>query len=75
MSPLWTLQRLCFGPDVAATDVDRGENRDLGKAITEANKKQLTEEARLENGPLDARVEGDDLGSIALRVSGLSTRL
>jgi hypothetical protein len=26
------LQRLCFGPDVAAAYVDRGENRDPGKA-------------------------------------------
>jgi hypothetical protein len=25
VSPLWTLQRLCFGPDVAAAYVDRGE--------------------------------------------------
>jgi hypothetical protein len=48
------LQRLCFGPDVAAADVDRGENRDLGKA-TAASKKQLTEEARLENGPFETR--------------------
>jgi hypothetical protein len=35
-SPLWTLQRLCFGPDVAADPSDRGENRDPGIA-TEAN--------------------------------------
>ena len=49
MSPLWTLQRLCFGPDVAAAYVDRGENRDPGKAIAK-RKKQLTQEARLENG-------------------------
>src|SRR4051794_26431628 len=27
VSPLWTLQRLCFGPDVAAANADRGENR------------------------------------------------
>jgi hypothetical protein len=46
---VWTLQRLCFGPDVAAADVDRGENRDLGMATTAASKMQLTEEARLEN--------------------------
>jgi hypothetical protein len=31
-SPLWTLQRLCFGPDVAADLSDRGENRDPGTA-------------------------------------------
>ena len=31
-SPLWTLQRLCFEPDVAADPSDRGENRDPGKA-------------------------------------------
>jgi len=49
------LQRLCFGPDVAAADVDRGENRDLGTATTAASKKQLTEEPRLENGPFVAR--------------------
>jgi len=48
VSPLWTLQRLCFGPDVAAAYVDRGENRDPGKAIAK-RKKQLTQEARLEN--------------------------
>jgi transposase len=34
-SPLWTLQRLCFGPDVAAAYADRGENRDPGKAPPE----------------------------------------
>jgi len=48
------LQRLCFGPDVAAAYADRGENRDPGTATTTtttaAAKKQLTEEARLENG-------------------------
>jgi hypothetical protein len=31
-SPLWTLQRLCFEPDVAADTSDRGENRDPGQA-------------------------------------------
>ena len=54
VSPLWTLQRLCFGPDVAAAYVDRGENRDPGKAIAK-RKKQLTQEARLENGPSGSR--------------------
>ena len=49
-SPLWTLQRLCFEPDVAADPSDRGENRDPGTA-TEAFKIQLTEETRLENPP------------------------
>ena len=49
-SPLWTLQRLRFEPDVAADPSDRGENRDPGTG-TEAIKIQLTEEARLENGP------------------------
>jgi len=53
-SPLWTLQRLCFEPDVAADPSDRGENRDPGTA-TEAFKIQLTEETRLENGPFGAR--------------------
>ena len=48
-SPLWTLQRLCFGPDVAADPSDRGENRDPGTATR--RKKLLTKEARLENGP------------------------
>ena len=47
-SPLWTLQRLCFEPDVAADPSDRGENRDPDTA-TEAFKIQLTEETRLEN--------------------------
>jgi len=45
-SSLWTLRRLCFGPNVAADYSDRGENRDPGR-----NKKSLTKEARLENGP------------------------
>ena len=49
-SPLWTLQRLCFEPDVAADVSDRGENRDPDTA-TRANKNLLTREARLENGP------------------------
>lgn len=53
-SPLWTLQRLCFEPDVAADPSDRGENRDPDTA-TQANKNLLTREARLENGPADAR--------------------
>jgi hypothetical protein len=44
------LQRLCFGPDVAAANADRGENRDPDMATTPASKRQLTEEARLENG-------------------------
>jgi len=57
VSPLWTLQRLCFGPDVAAADADRGENRDPGTATpAAASKKQLTREARLENGPEMARL-------------------
>ena len=30
-SSLWTLQHLCFGPDVAADYSDRGENRDPGR--------------------------------------------
>ena len=54
-SPLWTLQRLCFEPDVAADPSDRGENRDPGTA-TEENKRLLTKEARLENGPRLRRV-------------------
>jgi hypothetical protein len=32
MSSLWTLQRLCFEPDVAAKLFDREENRDPGLA-------------------------------------------
>ena len=47
-SPLWTLQRLCFEPDVAADLSDRGENRDPGMA-TEAIKMHLTVETQLEN--------------------------
>ena len=58
-SPLWTLQRLCFGPDVAADTSDRGENRDPGTAT----KMQLTREARLENAPCGAR-EKERMGSI-----------
>ena len=46
--PLWTLQRLCFEPDVAADPSDRGENRDPGTA-TEAIKMHLTVETQLEN--------------------------
>jgi hypothetical protein len=34
-SPLWTLQRLRFGPDVAADTSDRGENRDPDAANRE----------------------------------------
>ena len=52
--PLWTLQRLCFEPDVAADPSDRGENRDPGTA-TEAIKMHLTVETQLENAPLQAR--------------------
>ena len=54
VSSLWTLQRLCFGPDVAAAYADRGENRDPGKA-TGRSKRPLTKEARLENGPSGSR--------------------
>ena len=54
VSPLWTLQRLCFGPDVAAACADRGENRDPGTAAGRS-KKLLTREMRLENGPLGSR--------------------
>src|SRR5258708_2854044 len=53
-SPLWTLQRLCFGPDVEADPSDRGENRDPG-AATPAKELQLTRETRLENHPRLAR--------------------
>ena len=52
--PLWTLQRLCFEPDVAADPSDRGENRDPGTA-TEAIKMHLTVETQLENAPFQAR--------------------
>ena len=48
--PLWTLQRLCFEPDVAADPSDRGENRDPGTA-TEAIKMHLTVETQLANAP------------------------
>ena|SRR5580704_16124816 len=44
-SALWTLQHLCFGPDVAADYSDRGENRDPGRR----QEKSLTKETRLEN--------------------------
>ena len=53
-SPLWTLRRPYFEPDVAANAFDRGENHDPGKA-TKRRKRLLTKEARLENGPLLAR--------------------
>jgi hypothetical protein len=46
---LWTLQRLCFEPDVAADISDRGENRDPVRQ-TEESKWLLTKETRLENG-------------------------
>jgi hypothetical protein len=54
VNPLWTLQHLRFrtGPDVAAADTDRVENRDPGEV---AFSKGLTKEARLENAPLDSR--------------------
>jgi len=65
---LWTLQRLCFGPDVAAANTDRGENRDPGMATTAASKSQLTDEARLENGSLGARDLLHDLTSGAIAV-------
>jgi hypothetical protein len=47
-SSLWTLQHLCFGPDVAADYSDRGENRDPGRR----QEKSLTKETRLENAPV-----------------------
>ena len=53
-SPLWTLQRLCFEPDVAADPSDRGENRDPDSA-TETIKRLLTRRTRLENAPTGAR--------------------
>jgi hypothetical protein len=52
-SPLWTLQRLCFGLDVAAAQptaertVTPGQHRN--------RKRSLTTEARLENGSPLAR--------------------
>ena len=61
VSPLWTLQRLCFGPDVAADPSDRGENRDPGTAIEE-NNSQLTKETRLEN----ARRSGAECAKLEL---------
>jgi hypothetical protein len=54
VSSLWTLQRLCFEPDVAANSFDREENRDPGLAPPEASS-SLTRSARLENGPFGAR--------------------
>ena len=53
-SPLWTLQRLSFGPDVAADHTDREENRDP-EATDKTDKHRLTTEMRLENGPFVAR--------------------
>jgi hypothetical protein len=50
-SSSWTLQRLCFEPDVAADYSDRGENRDPGLAT----RNSLTTEMRLENGAPLAR--------------------
>jgi hypothetical protein len=68
-SPLWTLQRLCFEPDVAADFSDRGENRDLGTA-TEAIKIQLTREMRLENGsPLAAPLHKTRLNPLPVLAS------
>ena len=52
-SPLWTLQRLCFEPDVAADFSDRGENRD-----NRNSKIRLTKEMRLENAPFQAKAGG-----------------
>ena len=74
-SPLWTLQRLCFEPDVAADPSDRGENRDPDTA-TQANKNVLTKEARLENGPSGAREKMRRLTgeSTAIMCPALSTR-
>jgi hypothetical protein len=56
-SPLWTLQRLCFGPDVAADPSDRGENRDLGTARAKAK------------GPL-VRPQGAECAAVLAPVKG-----
>ena len=70
-SSLWTLQRSRFEPDVAADDSDRGENRDPGRQ----HKEPLTREARLENGPVDARVFFGFTHVVRrFRVSGLVVR-
>ena len=70
-SSLWTLQHLCFGPDVAADYSDRGENRDPGRR----QEKSLTKEKRLENGPLLARLFGQYSDQIAcVHMSGLFSR-
>ena len=51
MSPVWTLRRPHFEPDVAAETFDRrGENHD-SRTAPKRRKTQLTKEARLENGP------------------------
>ena len=68
-SPLWTLQRPRFEPDVAADLSDRGENRDPG-AATEAIRMQLTTEMRLENAPFQAR---ENVGIVAARGRMLSS--
>jgi transposase len=72
-SPLWTLQRLCFEPDVAADPSDRGENRDPGTA-TEAIKKLLTRRTRLENAPHPAS-DPDESTRTTSRTSGRSNRV
>ena len=52
-SSLWTLQRLRFGPHVAADHPDRGENRDPGQAAV--RRKQVDEGDAIRERPLGAR--------------------
>jgi len=68
-SPLWTLQRPRFEPDVATGLSDRGENREPG-AATEAIRMQLTTEMRLENGPRLRRISS----SASAKWSGAADR-
>ena len=74
-SPLWTLQRLCFEPDVAADPSDRGENRDPDTA-TQAKKNLVDKGGAIRERPLGCkrkmrRLTGE---SIAIMCPALSTR-
>lgn len=51
-SSLWTLQHLCFGPDVAADYSDREENRDPG-----SNKKTIDKGDAIRERPLLSGIE------------------
>ena len=63
-SPLWTLQRLCFEPDVAADTSDRGENRDPGQANRKKGKWLLTREMQAVCDPAQYLALGRDLSLV-----------